>query len=86
MLSHDQIEDAANLLVEARKTNSVIECIPSDIRPGSLAETYAVQDRFIELLGADTCGWFGACTSEAIQDLLGLKEPYYAYLLADHIY
>jgi 2-keto-4-pentenoate hydratase len=86
MLSDQQVESAARLLVQARKSNSVIECIPEQVRPSNLAEAYAVQDRFIELLGEPTRGWFGACTNEVIQRLLGLDEPYYAYLLSRHIY
>ena len=86
MLTEQQIEDAAKLLVSARISNSVIESIPVNIRPTSLKEAYAIQDCFIKQLGADTCGWFGACTNDVIQNLLGLNEPYYAYLLSDHLY
>ncbi len=86
MLTEKQIEDAAELLVSARISNTIIESIPLEIRPTSLQDAYAVQDRFIELLGAKTCGWFGACTNEVIQNLLELDEPYYAYLLKDHLY
>lgn len=86
MLTQQQIEQAATILLSARKSNAVIESIPLNVRPTSLKEAYAIQDRFIELLGADTCGWFGACTNEVIQNLLGLNEPYYAYLLSEHLY
>ncbi|MBX2837917.1 MAG: fumarylacetoacetate hydrolase family protein [Gammaproteobacteria bacterium] len=67
-------------------SNSVIKCIPQDVRPTSLKDAYAIRDRFIKVLGADTCGWFGACTNDVIQELLGLDEPYYAYLLSEHVY
>ena len=86
MLSEAEIDRAARLLVEARRANRVIDAIPAEVRPGSLAEAYAVQDRFIEHLGAPVGGWFGACTNTAIQQMLGLPEPYYARLLADHIF
>ena len=86
MLSEKQIEDAAKLLVSARTHNSVIESIPLDCRPVSLKDAYAVQDRFMEILGVETCGWFGACTNDVIQNLLELNEPYYAYLIAEHLY
>ena len=43
-LSADAIEKAAHLLATARRQNHTIACIPEDIRPGSLAEAYAVQD------------------------------------------
>ena len=86
MLSEQQIDDAAILLVEARKSISIIDSIPQEIRPQSLKDAYAIQDRVIELLDSETCGWFGACTNETIQEILNLSEPYYAYLLKDHIY
>ncbi len=73
-------------MVSARKSNSIIDSIPLEFRPTSLKDAYAVQDRFIELLASDTCGWFGACTNDVIQNLLGLNEPYYAYLLSEHLY
>ena len=86
MLTAEAIERAASLLVEARQTNNVIDGIPADVRPTTLREAYAVQDRFIELLGEDTQGWFCACTSVLIQDMLGLAEPYYGRLLASHVF
>ena len=86
MLSDEAIEQAAALLVEARRSNSVIDCIPENVRPMTLRDAYAVQDRFIALLGEETAGWFGACTNEVIQEMLGLAEPYYARLLGPHIY
>ncbi len=86
MLSEEQIDAAASVLVEARRTNSVIDGIPKDVRPQTLADAYAVQDRFIERLGQPTGGWFGACTNPGIQEMLGLPEPYYARLLSNHIY
>ena len=86
MLSREAIDEAAAILVEARRTNSVIDCIPEGIRPMNLTEAYAVQDRFIELLGEETSGWFGACTNTVIQEILNLNEPYYARLLNNHVY
>ncbi len=86
MLSGTAIDEAASILVEARRTNSIIDCIPEHVRPTTLREAYAVQDRFIELLGEETKGWFGACTNVAIQELLSLSEPYYARLLSNHVY
>ncbi len=85
-MTPDQIDQAAALLKDARIANSVIECIPAGIRPSSLAEAYAVQDRFIELLGREIGGWFCACTNTVIQTLLKLDEPYYARLFKDRIF
>ena len=85
-LTQQQIDEAAALLAEARRSVAVIDCIPQAIRPRTLADAYAIRDRLIQVLEADTYGWFGACTNEVIQDMLGLAEPYYAYLLTEHVY
>ncbi len=85
MLTDDQIEAAANVLVAARRENAVIEAIPQSCRPMTLADAYAVQDRFIERLGWPTSGWFCACTNTVIQEMLGLAEPYCARLFTDFI-
>ncbi len=85
MLTEKQIDRAAHLLADARVQNAVIDCIPEDCRPRSLKEAYAVQERFIEVLGWSVGGWFCACTNPVIQKMLGLDEPYYARLLKDFI-
>ena len=85
MLTPAQIDRAARLLAEARRENAILDGIPEDCRPGTLADAYAVQGRLIEVLGWDVGGWFCACTNPVIQKMLGLNEPYYARLLADFI-
>ena len=85
-LTQHQIDEAAVLLADARRSVAIIDSLPESIRPRTLADAYAIRDRLIETLEADTYGWFGACTNEVIQDMLGLAEPYYAYLLTEHVY
>jgi len=80
-LNHDQIDRAAEALVGARRSNTVIDGLPAGSEPRTLADAYAVQDRFIELLGLEVGGWYCACTNVEIQRLLSLAEPYYARLL-----
>jgi 2-keto-4-pentenoate hydratase len=80
-LTNDQIDDAADALVAARVSNTMIDGLPLTARPKSLADAYAIQDRFIEKLGWEVGGWFCACTNVEIQKMLGLYEPYYARLL-----
>jgi 2-keto-4-pentenoate hydratase len=86
MLPPDKVDEAARILVDARRRNVLIDSIPQACRPNSLADAYAVQDRFMDMLGTEVGGWFGACTNTAIQELLGLDEPYYARLLAPCIH
>ena len=85
-LTAEQIDMAARLLTDARRENRMIDEIPQAIRPGDLGEAYAVQDRFIEMLGREVGGWFCACTNKVIQEILKLDEPYYARLLKDKIF
>ena len=86
MLTEDQIEEAASVLVAARRENAVIEGIPQTCRPATLEDAYAIQDRMIAMLGRPTAGWFCACTNTAIQEMLGLAEPYCARLLAAFVF
>lgn len=85
MLTPEQIDRAARLLTEARLENKILDGIPDDCRPETLADAYAVQDRFVEVLGWDVGGWFCACTNPAIQEMLKLDEPYYARLFSKFI-
>ena len=41
MLSTREIDEAASLLVDIRRQNKIIDCIPQDIRPLSLDDAYA---------------------------------------------
>lgn len=86
MLTDKQIQQAAEVLVEARHANQVIDGIPEHCRPHSLGDAYAVQDRMIALLGWESSGWFCACTNTVIQDMLGLAEPYCARLFKDYTF
>lgn len=80
MLTPDQIDRAAALLADARARNILLDSIPEDIRPRTIGEAYAIQDRLAERLGREAAGWFCACTNREIQAMLGLAEPYYARL------
>ncbi|MEZ5924596.1 MAG: fumarylacetoacetate hydrolase family protein [Hyphomicrobiaceae bacterium] len=81
-LGLDQIDLAAAILEGARRTNTVIEGLPAEVAPKTLADAYAVQDRLVERLGWETRGWFCACTNVEIQRMLSLSEPYCARLFA----
>lgn len=80
------IDEAAQILAAARTKHEPIDEIPLAVRPRTLPEAYAVQDRLAELLGWPLGGWFCACTNERIQAMLGLAEPYYARLFGPYIF
>ena len=85
MLTPEQIDDAARVLVKARIDNVMIDALPAACRPDSLRDAYGIQDRMAELLGWRAGGWFCACTNVEIQSMLGLAEPYYARLFVQFI-
>lgn len=86
MLTAEQIDRAAALLAEARARNRMIDAIPEDVRPRTIGEAYAIQERLAERLGRETAGWFCACTNREIQSMLGLSEPYYARLFRSLVF
>ena len=57
--------EAADLLLNARRTATPIDDLPADLKPATLEEAYAVQDLIAEAYG-EIGGWkVGAPTSEA---------------------
>jgi 2-keto-4-pentenoate hydratase len=51
-----RIIDAANALLNARRTGKTLADLPANLQPQSLDEAYAIQDRIIAALG-DIGGW-----------------------------
>jgi 2-keto-4-pentenoate hydratase len=61
-----RIIDAANALLNARRTCRPITDLPANLQPKSLEEAYAIQDRMIAALG-DIGGWkIGAPSPDAM--------------------
>lgn len=75
------VERAAQLLFAARKNGTILDGLPPDCLPETLAEAYATQDRLFALLDEPAAGWFVGCSNPAIQEQLGLPGPYRARLL-----
>ncbi|HCT60759.1 MAG TPA: 2-keto-4-pentenoate hydratase [Acidobacterium sp.] len=61
----DRLDRAAGMLVEARRTLSLLENLPVELCPRTLDEAYAVQDRVAALFGAVGGYKIGAPTPEA---------------------
>ena len=60
-----RIIDAANALLNARRTGNTVADLPTNLQPQSVDEAYAIQDRLIAALG-DIGGWkVGAGSPEA---------------------
>ena len=61
----NQLDAAADLLLDARRTNTPIADLPEELRPTNLEEVYAVQDAIAAAYG-EIGGWkIGAPTPEA---------------------
>ncbi len=60
-----RIIDAANALLNARRTGNTLTDLPANLQPQSLDDAYAIQDRLIAALG-DIGGWkIGAGSPDA---------------------
>ena len=80
-MSPDAIERCASLYYTLRTNNHLLDQLPAELKPQSLADAYAVQDRLFEMLEVEIGGWFLGCTNPDIQRQLGITHPYAARLL-----
>lgn len=85
-MSPEKIDRCAALLYRARSGAQLLEQIPVELKPQSLQDAYAIQDRVFEMLGASTAGWFLGCTNPDIQRQLGITHPYAARLRATAVH
>lgn len=79
-LSPAAIDLAASLFAKARLEHGVVDSLPPELSPTNITEAYAIQAKLAEELGWAVGGWFCGCTNRAIQEQLGLTEPYCAPL------
>lgn len=66
---------AASVLATAYRRRERLEALPPDLRPGTLAEAYAIQDRLVEAWGGESVGWKLSCTSDVARRTLKADEP-----------
>ena len=85
-LTESEIDRAAEMFAEARRSRTQVEELPSVLEPHTVAEAYAIQSRLVEKLGWRIGGWFCGCTNPDIQAQLGLAEPYCAPLFSHLIH
>lgn len=74
-LSPDAIQRAAAILNEARRTGSVLQALPEDVRPQTLDEGYAIQDRVCSMWPDRIAGWKTGATAIPVQLKLGTDRP-----------
>jgi 2-keto-4-pentenoate hydratase len=85
MLHQDQIQAAADLLWEHRRTGRRIASLPIELRPSTPEEGYAIQSRLERRSRAPLFGWKIAATSRAGQTHIGVDGPLAGRLLAEWI-
>lgn len=86
MLSNEAVARAADIFALARRENAMVPGLPPDCAPRSIEDAYRIQDALHARLGGGIDGWFGACTNEDIQTMLGLREPYYGRLRSSEVF
>ncbi len=75
-LAADALEQAADLLIDARRRGLVLDALPEAVRPATLAEGYAIQDRVRQRWGERVVGWKIGATAKLVQEKFGVDEPF----------
>jgi 2-keto-4-pentenoate hydratase len=86
MSDADRIAEAASAIAETRLLRQRLGVLPSSIRPRNLAESYRVQSAVHEVLAqthiGSRIGYKIGCTTQVMQDYLGLPHPCHAGVFA----
>ncbi|MBT7760501.1 MAG: hypothetical protein HN732_24435 [Rhodospirillaceae bacterium] len=81
-----QLEQAAGLLLQARRDRQRMAALPDECRPRNEDEAYLIQDRFVDGMlahyGGDITGYKAGCTNVTAQQQLGLSSPFGGPLLS----
>jgi 2-oxo-3-hexenedioate decarboxylase/2-keto-4-pentenoate hydratase len=84
------IEEAAEVLAEARIRGRVVGPLPPDCRPADEAAGYAVQAavhaRLTESGWGEIAGWKLGCTTAVMQEHLGIANPTYGAMWARSVH
>lgn len=81
--------DAAELLAQARRSGQNIDGLPSHLQPQSLDDAYQIQDALIplieELSKGRRLGYKAGATAEAVQQSLGMDNPFRGVLISSYM-
>jgi len=80
------LERAAALLDDARRTGVWLDALPAALTPGSVEDAYRVQDAVTARCARVPAGWKIGATSRATQTLLGTPEPIVGRMFADAVF
>jgi len=81
-----QHEVAAGLLAALRREGALASALPEGIAPATIADGYAIQDRFRALWGQPVAGWKIGATAAAVQAKFGVSEPFAGPFFAPDVY
>ncbi len=84
-LTAEQKQQAARVLLNCRTSGEVIDDLPAECKPHTLADAFAIRDLVFAGLNDAHAGWFVGCSNPSIQKQLGLAEPYCARLAASTV-
>jgi 2-keto-4-pentenoate hydratase len=81
-----RIGAAADVLAAARRDGQLLERLPDENRPRSLAEGYEIQNAFIKIWPDKLAGWKIGATSHVTMERFGVSEPIYGPFFAGDVY
>jgi len=77
---------AAELIAQARRSGQLLQALPDECRPTTLAEGYGIQHAFLELWDAPTAGWKCAATAEDVQAAYAITAPFYGRVFGPTVF
>ena len=85
MTSANSVQSAADLLWQHWRAGTVLEALPSTVRPASRTDGYAIQSHLV-IKGRGLVGWKIAATSTTGQAHIGVDGPLAGRLLAERTF
>jgi 2-keto-4-pentenoate hydratase len=86
MMDATQVQAASALLVRHWRDGTVLDALPTPLRPANRAEGYAIQARLEQMSTRPLLGWKIAATSTAGQQHIGVDGPLAGRLLAEMVH
>jgi 2-keto-4-pentenoate hydratase len=85
-VKNEEVGEAATELLDMRARRRVVPDLPPRLRPGTLADAYAIQEGLVAALVAQSAGrcigFKVACTSEIAQAALQIDRPVFGRLMS----
>jgi 2-keto-4-pentenoate hydratase len=85
-VNDEVVAQAAAELLDMRTSRRVVPDLPESLRPETLADAYAIQDRVVAALlapaGGRCIGYKVACTNEIAQSALQIDRPVFGRLMS----